>query len=190
MHLGPGLGEVHDAATAVLDYWFGELAPEQWFAKDDAVDRACAERFGAMRDAVLASDALGWRSEPETMLAAILLLDQMSRNIHRGAAEAFAADPLAESLAHEAIDRGWVGTLPPERAKFLLMPLMHAEHADAQALSVAHFAALGEAYTLKFAEDHAEVIARFGRFPGRNAALGRESTAAELAYLSQPGAGW
>ena len=85
-HLGPGLGEVHDAADAVLDYWFKELGPEQWFAKDDAVDRACAERFSAMRDDVLANDALGWRSEPETMLAAIILLDQVSRNVQIGRA--------------------------------------------------------------------------------------------------------
>jgi len=189
-HLGPGWGEVEEAADRVLAYWFDELGPERWFVKDDAVDRDCADRFGAMRDDVLASDALGWRGEAKTMLAAIILLDQISRNIHRGSARAFEADPLAESLSHEAIERGWVATLPPERAKFLLMPLMHAEHADAQRLSLIEFAALGDEYTLDFARDHADVFARFGRFPGRNAALGRESTPAEQAYLSQPGAGW
>lgn len=174
----------------MLAYWFDELRPEQWFVKDAGVDRDCAERFGAMRDDVLASDALGWRGEPKTMLAAIILLDQMSRNIHRGSARAFEADPLAESLSHEAIERGWVAAMPPARAKFLLMPLMHAEHADAQRLSVEQFTALGDDYTLRFARDHAAVFDRFGRFPGRNAALGRESTPAERDYLSQPGAGW
>ncbi|URW76731.1 DUF924 domain-containing protein [Sphingomonas donggukensis] len=189
-HLGSGTGEVHAAARAVLDFWFDEVGSDNHFAKDDALDRIIAERFGGWRDDVLASDALGWRSEPDTLLAAIILLDQFSRNIHRGSAEAFAADPLAESLAREGIERGWDRTLPPERAVFLLMPLMHAEHADAQLLSVAKFEALGIETNAEFARDHAAVIVRFGRFPSRNAALGRASTPAERGYLSQPGAGW
>lgn len=189
-HLGPGTGEVYDAAEAVLRFWFEEVAPEQRFAKDDALDREIARRFGTMRDDVLASDALGWRSEPDTLLAAIILLDQFSRNMYRGTVRAFEADPLAESLAHEGIDRGWDGELTPERAVFLFMPLMHAEHADAQALSVAKFEALGLPENLKFAREHAEVVARFGRFPTRNAALERTSTPEEEAYLSQPDVGW
>lgn len=188
-HLGPGTGEVYDAASEVLDFWFG-LPTEQQFAKDDALDREIERRFAMMRQDVLESDALGWRGEPETMLAAIILLDQFSRNIHRGSAKAFEADPLALSLTRDAIDRQWDGELPPERAAFLLMPLMHAEHADAQALSVAKFEALGLEENARFARDHAEVFARFGRFPGRNAALARETTPAETEYLSQPGAGW
>ncbi len=188
-HLGPGTGEVYDAADDVLDYWFG-LTTEQQFAKDAARDREIAERFGTMRQDVLDSDALGWRAEPETMLAAIILLDQFSRNLYRGQAQAFEADPLALSLTHDAIDKGWDGAMPPERAVFLLMPLMHAEHADAQALSVAKFTALGIEENAGFARDHADVFRRFGRFPGRNAALRRETTPEEQDYLSQPGAGW
>ncbi|UIJ44132.1 DUF924 domain-containing protein [Sphingomonas cannabina] len=188
-HLGPGSGEVHDAAKQVLDFWFGELGPEQWFAKDAAVDHACA-RFGPMRDAVLASGAEGWRDEPETLLAAVILLDQISRNIHRGSPRAYEADPLAESLTREAIARDWVRLFPKERAQFLLLPLEHAENADTQRLSLAQFEALGEEEALAYARDHAAVIERFGRFPSRNAALGRESTPEELEYLSQPGAGW
>ena len=188
-HLGPGTGEVYDAATRVLDFWFG-LSPEQRFAKDEAVDREIAERFGTLRQDVLDSDALGWRGEPETILAAIILLDQFSRNIYRGRPEAFAADELALSLTRDAIEKRWDGELPPERAVFPLMPLMHAEHADAQSSSVAKFEALGEEENARFARDHAEVFARFGRFPGRNAALGRETTPEEAEYLSQPGAGW
>jgi uncharacterized protein (DUF924 family) len=188
-HLGPGTGEVYDAASEVLDFWFG-LTTQQQFAKDEALDRAIADRFAVLRQDVLDSDALGWRGEPETMLAAIILLDQFSRNLYRGDARAFEADPLALSLTHDAIDKRYDGALPADRAVFLLMPLMHAEHADAQALSVAKFAALGIAENAKFARDHAEVFARFGRFPGRNAALGRDSTEEELAYFSQSGAGW
>lgn len=190
VHLGPGLGEVHDAADEVLDFWFREVGAEGWYAKDSAVDRACAERFGALRDDVLANDALGWRGEPETMLAAIILLDQFSRNIHRGSAKAFEADALAESLSREAIAKGWVGEFPPDHAQFLLLPLEHAEHADAQALSVAEFEKLGLAEQLDYAREHRAVFEKFGRFPGRNAALGRESTPEEAAYLSQPDAGW
>jgi uncharacterized protein (DUF924 family) len=188
-HLGAGIGEVHDAAAAVLHFWFDDLTPEQWFAKNDAVDTAC-QRFIGWRDDVLANDALGWRSEPETLLAAIILLDQIGRNAFRGEARAFDGDPLAESLAREGVEHGWDRELPPERAQFLLMPLMHAEHADAQALSLERFEALGNEENLTFARDHAEVFRRFGRFPGRNAALGRESTPDEQEYLSQPGAGW
>jgi uncharacterized protein (DUF924 family) len=189
-HLGPGTGEVYDAADAVNRFWFEEVGAARHFVKDPALDAQCADRFGSMRDAVLASDALGWRGEPETMLAAIILLDQFSRNIHRGTERAFEADPLAESLAHEAIERGWDQTLPPERAAFLLMPLMHAEHADAQALSVERFEALGNPENLRFARDHAEVFARFGRFPSRNAALGRETTLEEQAYLDTRTSEW
>lgn len=190
VHLGPGLGEVHDAADEVLDFWFSELTPEQWFAKDAGVDRQCAERFATMRDDVLASDALGWRGEPETMLAAIILLDQISRNAYRDSPRAFEADPLAERLSREAIAKGWVGEFPPDHAQFLLLPLQHAEHADAQRLSIAQYEALGLAEQIGYAREHRDVFERFGRFPGRNAALGRESTPEEKEYLSQPGAGW
>lgn len=189
-HLGSGTGEVYDAARAVLDFWFKEVPPDKQFAKDEALDQEINRRFGQWRDDVYANDALGWRSEPETLLAAIILLDQFSRNVYRGSARAFEADPLAESLAHEGIERGWDRTLPPEQAAFLLMPLMHAEHADAQALSLAKFGELGLEENLHFAREHAAVFERFGRFPGRNEALGRGSTPEEEDYLSQPGAGW
>ena len=189
-HLGSGIGEVHDAAQEVLSFWFDDVSPDKRFAKDADLDRTIAERFSGWRDDVLANDALGWRGEPETLLAAIILLDQFSRNIHRDTPRAFEADPLAESLAHDGIERGWDGELPPERAAFLLMPLMHAEHADAQALSVAKFEALGLEENAQFARDHAAVIEKFGRFPSRNLALKRIATPEEEDYLSQPGAGW
>jgi uncharacterized protein (DUF924 family) len=188
-HLGPGTGEVHDAAQDVLDFWFA-LSKQQQFAKDDVLDREIADRFGALRQQVLDSEAEGWRDDPQTMLAAIILLDQFSRNIYRGSARAFEADPLALSLTHDGIRHGWDRTLPPKQAVFLLMPLMHAEDAAAQALSVEKFEALGLEENAAFARDHAAVFTRFGRFPGRNEALGRETTPAEADYLSQPGAGW
>ncbi|MCP3734411.1 DUF924 domain-containing protein [Sphingomonas sp. RP10(2022)] len=176
-------------AATVLDFWFG-LTSEQQFAKDDALDRTIAERFGAMRDGVLRARAEGWRDDPDTLLAAIILLDQFSRNLHRGSAEAFAADGLARELTHTAIGQGWESHYPPERRVFLYMPLMHAEDLAEQDLSVAKFEALGIAENIAFARDHRDVIVKYGRFPSRNAALGRESTKAEQAYLAQPDAGW
>jgi len=188
-HLGPGTREVHDAAREVLDFWFA-LSTQEQFGKNPELDSRIAERFAALRQRVLDAGAAGWRDDPDTLLAAIILFDQFSRNLYRGQARAFEADPLALALTHEAIDRGWERSLPAERAVFLLMPLMHAEDADEQALSVAKFEALGREENAKFAREHAEVFDRFGRFPGRNEALGRGSTEEELDFLSQPGAGW
>jgi len=179
-----------DAAKDVLRFWFEEVSADKRFAKDPALDREIGERFGATRDAVLVNDAQGWRDTPERLLAAIILLDQFSRNLHRGTPQAFAADPLARALTHEAIDRGWEDRYTAEQRQFLYLPLMHAEDAALQALSVAKFEALGDAEVLRFAQEHRDVVLRYGRFPSRNAALGRTSTSAEEEYLSQPGAGW
>lgn len=174
----------------MLDYWFDELKPQQQFAKDDEVDAEIARRFGHARDVVLASGAAGWRDDRDSLLAAVILLDQFSRNIHRGTPQAFAADPLALALTLEAIGKGWDSDLAPERATFLYMPLMHAENAEAQRMCLEKFTALGRPENLRFAMDHAVVIEQFGRFPSRNAALGRASTAEELEYLKRPDAGW
>lgn len=187
--LGARNDEVHAAAKSVLDFWFG-LAPDRHFAKDEALDREITKRFGAMRERVLASQAAGWRDQPESLLAAVILLDQFSRNIHRGGAAAFAADDLASSLTLRAIEMGWEQHYSPEQRAFLYMPLMHAEDGPLQRLSVEKFEALGAPDKLKFARDHADVIASYGRFPSRNAALDRPSTRAEENYLSTPGAGW
>lgn len=188
--LGGGLGEVHVMADAVLDFWFREVSVDKRFAKDTTLDRMIANRFGAMRDRVLANRAEGWRDDPAALLAAIVLLDQFSRNMHRDKAAAFTGDALALELAKDAIRKGWDMALDPERRAFLYMPLMHAEDCETQILSLASFEGLGDAENLRYAREHAEVIGRFGRFPSRNAALGRASTAEEIEYLSRPGAGW
>jgi uncharacterized protein (DUF924 family) len=139
---------------------------------------------------VAATKAAGWRDHPDTMLAAIILLDQFSRNIHRGSAEAFAADDLAASMTVEALTRGYDQRLAPERRVFLLMPLMHAEDGPLQALSVEQFEKLGIEENAAFARAHREVFERFGRFPGRNAALGRRTTAEEQVWLDDNDGGW
>lgn len=182
--------EVHDEAKAVLDFWFEELMPEQQFAKDEAVDTQIRERFSKCRDFLLATGAAGWREPCDNLLAAVILLDQFSRNMFRGQPQAYAADDLALSLTLEAIGKGWDAEMAPERAAFLYMPLMHAENAEAQRLCLQKFTALGRPENLRFAMEHAVVIEQFGRFPSRNAALGRQSTAEELDYLKRPDAGW
>ncbi|KQM98218.1 DUF924 family protein [Sphingomonas sp. Leaf25] len=188
--LGTGAGEVHAAAKQVLDFWFDEVGEDRHFAKDDALDRTIAERFGALRDAVLASEAAAWREDEHHLLAAVILLDQFSRNIHRGSAQAFAADPLALELALIGIARGDDREFQPLERSFLYMPLMHSEDRGVARFSVRCFESLGNANNLKFARDHAAVIDAYGRYPSRNAALGRVSTDAEQAYLSRPDAGW
>ncbi|MEG3179782.1 DUF924 family protein [Sphingomonas sp. LT1P40] len=188
--LGLADSEVHDEAREVLTFWFDQLTPEQQFAKDDAVDATIRERFGKCRNVLLAMGAAGWRNNPDNLLAAVILLDQFSRNIHRGSAQAFAADPLALALTMEAIGHGWDRDMSPERAAFLYMPLMHAENPEAQRLCLKKFTALGRAENIRFAMEHAVVIEQFGRFPSRNAALGRDSTLEEQEYLKRPDAGW
>ena len=181
--------QVHEGARRILDFWFA-LSPEQHFAKDAGFDRALAEQFSGVRERVVTTLAAGWRDHPDTLLAAIILIDQVSRNIHRGSAEAFAHDDLAAELTLSGIAKGWEQRYPAERRVFFYMPLMHAEDAPLQDLSVDRFAALGIPDNLAFARAHREVFLRFGRFPSRNAALGRASTPEEDAYLAQPGAGW
>lgn len=188
--LGATATEVHVKAREVLAFWFDMLMPEQWFAESRGLDAEISALFGTLRDEVLASGAADWRGDPECLLAAVILLDQFSRNIHRGTAEAFAADPLAQKLAQLALERRWDLDMAPERRQFLYMPFQHAESRELQTVSLQCFEALGLEEPLSYAADHAEVIARFGRFPTRNAALGRESTPEEKEYLSQPGGGW
>ncbi|UZK67184.1 DUF924 family protein [Sphingomonas sp. M1-B02] len=188
--LGTPGSDVHAEAERVLAFWFDMLMPEQWFSRASGVDQEIRDRFATLREEVLANDAAGWREDRRTLLAAILLLDQFSRNIHRRSSEAFAADALARELTLQAIDKGWDEGLSREQAQFLYMPLMHAEDIECQALSLAKFALLGDEKVQAFAREHFQVIERFGRFPTRNEALGRQSTAAEKDYLSQPGVGW
>lgn len=188
--LGTAAAEVHANAEEVLGFWFEGLMPEQWFAKSDELDREIGARFEALRVAVLARGAEGWRDDPRTLLAAVILLDQFSRNVHRGTPQAFAADPLAQDLARLAVERGWDTGMTPEQRQFLYLPFEHAEDRALQAVSLRCYEALGQEEALDYARQHAEVIARYGRFPSRNAALGRESTPEEAEYLSRPGAGW
>ncbi len=188
--LGAKREEVHDEAARVLRFWFEELSEEQHWVKSVTLDEAIAERFGPLRLSVIDSAAWGWRETADTLLAAIVLIDQFSRNMFRDEGAAFEHDGLARELTLYGLVRGFDRTLPADRCAFLYMPLMHAEDPELQRLSIERFTALGDELNLGFAHDHAAVIDRFGRFPSRNRALGRRSTVIEREYLSQPGAGW
>jgi uncharacterized protein (DUF924 family) len=185
--LGTRESEVHRAAD-VLHFWFEEVSPEKRFVHDPAIDQACDERFADLRGVVLGSAAAGWRDRPGQLLAAIILLDQFSRNLFRDDGRAYEADPLARSLTREALVRGWDAGLDAPSRQFLYMPLMHSEAMADQVCSLRLYTALGEADALAFARKHAAQIAQFGRFPQRNEALGRSSTTAEADFLSRPDA--
>jgi len=168
-----------DAAPAVLDFWFDEVGRDRWFAKSDALDARICSRFGGLRDGLLATKAEAWRDTPEHLLSAIIVLDQFSRNLFRASAKAFAADPIALEMTMLALERGWDGEMVPERRQFLLMPLMHSEQIADQDRALTEFGKVGDANVLAFAQRHHDQIAKFGRFPGRNAALGRRTTPVE-----------
>ncbi|MDD5249091.1 MAG: DUF924 domain-containing protein [Rhodocyclaceae bacterium] len=188
-------------AQAVLDFWFlPAQAPDhnrpraEWFRKDAAFDDAIRRQFGALVEEALAGRLPDWGDDADATLARILVLDQFTRNLFRASARAFAGDAAALALAERLVGSGRDKNLSPPRRWFAFMPFMHSESLLEQERSVALFAALrreaqepafDSAYD--YALHHRDVVARFGRFPHRNAALGRASTAAEEAFLSQPG---
>jgi uncharacterized protein (DUF924 family) len=178
-------GNPADLARAVIQFWCEELTPEQHWTKDPAVDRHIAERFGKLREEVLRNRAEGWRDSPDTLAAAIILLDQFSRNMFRGSPRAFEGDGLALELAKEALAKGWLDQLPVPLPSFILMPLQHSENLEDQERSVAEFRRLGDEQGLKYALMHLDQIKRVGRFPGRNQALGRVSTPEEREVIER-----
>jgi len=172
----------------VLSFWFEELRPEQWFTVDDTVDEDVRARFRALHRRLAAGVPPDWKQTPEGFFAAVIVLDQFPRNMFRGDARAFATDAAALALADRAIGRGFDRALAPVRRKFLYMPFQHSERPEDQARSVDLFASLDDPQALDFAKRHKEIVDRFGRFPHRNAVLGRASTAEELTFLQRPDA--
>jgi uncharacterized protein (DUF924 family) len=173
--------------TDILTFWFEELTPEQWYAASDGVDTMIAERFGTFHVAAARCELFGWRTSPEGRLAEIIVLDQFSRNIHRGTAAAFAQDALALTLAQEAVTAGADVALEPAKRAFLYLPYMHSESAVIHDIALYLFDALGLENNLDFEHKHKVIIDRFGRYPHRNAVLGRVSTPEEVAFLATPG---
>jgi len=177
-----------DQAGEVLAFWFVETLPRQWFAKDAAFDGLVRDRFLGLTRQALAGECDAWGMEPPGGLALVLLLDQFPRQIWRDTATAFAGDPQALALSLQAVERGWLEAEPEQaRRQFWLMPLMHSEDLAVQEAALPLFERFADPRTADFARRHRDVIARFGRFPHRNAALGRVSGAEELAFLQTPG---
>ncbi|NJM29832.1 MAG: DUF924 domain-containing protein [Rhizobiales bacterium] len=170
----------------MVRFWH-EAGEERWFTKNAAFDGALAVRFGAALKEARLGHYDHWGDTPQGALGLVLLLDQVSRNIHRGSPLAFAADAKSLSLARQWIGKGYHQNLPPPRARWLLMPFEHAEDLDAQHRCVALFGTMGLYDMAHWAKLHLDIIAKFGRFPHRNAVLGRKSTPEEIAFLRSGG---
>jgi uncharacterized protein (DUF924 family) len=171
----------------VLRFWFDEIKPAQWWSADPQFDLTVRNRFAQLHQAATRGELSAWRTHAGGRLAEVIVLDQFSRNMYRGTALAFAADPIALVLAQEAIAGGHDQSLAPDQRLFLYMPFMHSESALVHASAVPLFEALGLASNLAFELRHKAIIDRFGRYPHRNAALGRASTDEELRFLQEPG---
>jgi len=170
----------------VLQFWFEELAELDWFVRNDAVDDRIRQRFLSLYGDITADGGVPLTSPPRMLLAAVLVLDQFSRNLYRDDPRAFEADADARRLARSIVAQGFDRALTPPERLFVYLPFEHSENADDQALAVRLIAALRNEHWTHYALAHQTTIARFGRFPFRNAALGRVSTADEVAYMSEP----
>jgi uncharacterized protein (DUF924 family) len=170
----------------VLDFWFG-AGPEKWFSRDDAFDAAIREQFLPAYEAAAAGRLADWEATPEGALALIIVLDQFPRNIFRGSRQAFAADAPALAVANRAVARGFDQKLDVPKRNFFYLPFMHSENLADQERCVELSRQYADENTLNYAELHADIIRRFGRFPHRNALLGRNTTPAEQAFLDGGG---
>jgi uncharacterized protein (DUF924 family) len=185
-------------AAAVLDFWFGApgsavhgKSRREWFAKDPAFDEEIRRRFLALHASAALGECDRWAATPRELLALVIVLDQFSRNLYRDDPRAFAQDERALSAVKILVDKGWDAQLAPLERQFAYLPFEHAEDSGEQDRSVTLFASL-ESFEetrglTEWAEKHRVIVRRFGRFPHRNAALGRESTPEEAAFLLEPG---
>lgn len=170
----------------VIQFWFEETEPAQWWQKDETFDQEIKTRFGATHKAATLGELESWRKTPEGRLAEIIVLDQFSRNIFRDKPLAFAYDATALVLAQEAVRIGADREIDFEKRAFLYMPYMHSESAKVHEVAVELFSQPGGEYNYEFELKHKAIIDRFGRYPHRNKILGRESTPAEIEFLKQP----
>jgi len=177
---------VIDEPSVVLKFW-RDAGQDKWFNKDAAFDDSVRTRFIGTYEAAAAGKLTGWEATSEDALALVIVLDQFPRNMFRGSARAFAADPLARAVAGRALDRGFDRDAPLNERQFFYLPFEHSEAIADQERSCALCAATGDADLLKWAQLHADIIRRFGRFPHRNALLARITTPEEQAFLDDGG---
>ena len=183
---------MRDTKQEILHFWFVETDPSLWFQKNEEFDTRIRERFKVTYD--MAKDGLcnAWADDAEGALALCIVLDQFPRNMFRGTADMFATDEKALLCSKQAIHRGFDQVLTPEKRRFMYLPFEHSENMRDQNRAVELFEAMKDVDPLgyQYALRHKEVIEKFGRFPHRNKALGRENTPEEEEYLKQPGAGF
>ena len=174
------------SAPEVVSFW-RDAGPDCWFTKNAAFDDQIRERFFETYEAAAAGKLSGWEHSAQDALALLILLDQFPRNMFRGDARAFATDPLARAIAAGAIVRGFDSQVPADLRSFFYLPFEHSEDLADQERGIAFYKAVGNADGLKWAEIHADIIRRFGRFPHRNAVLSRATTPEEQKFLDDGG---
>lgn len=171
------------ALKEVLEFWFEEITPKDWYMGGEEMDKKITERFSGVHSDVAAGKYADTRASGYDYLAEVIVLDQFSRQIYRGDAKAFAWDDIALSLAKEAVEKGFDKEFDDDEKQFLYMPYMHSESKEVHEEALKLFEALGNEENLKYEKIHKEIIDRFGRYPHRNKQLGRESTPEEIEYL-------
>lgn len=178
----------------VIDFWFGSEASGErgqnrdvWWVKNPQFDETVRRELGKLHEMATSGELETWADDADGALALIVLLDQVPRNIHRDTPGAFATDDMARAVTRIALDRGFDQALPPVMRLFVYLPLEHSEVLADQEDCVRLIETLGDADVLDYAIRHRDIVARFGRFPHRNAILGRESTPEEAAFLKEPG---
>ncbi|MBO6815283.1 MAG: DUF924 domain-containing protein [Rhizobiaceae bacterium] len=176
-----------DKIDDVLDFWFEQTSAEQRFTKDLAFDETIRSRFGDLIEDALDGKLASWSASKNGLMALVIIFDQFTRNIYRDTAKAFAGDVKALALSLEGQERGYLESFDEYWRIFLLMPMMHSEDLAVQELSLPLFEKYTDAETHDYAVRHRDIIKRFGRFPHRNEALGRETTEEEFRFLQQPG---
>lgn len=172
---------------SVLTFWFEELEPAMWWKKDPALDQLIAQRFGRLHAQAACGELFSWRESHAGRLAEIIVLDQFSRNIYRDRPQAFAWDGMALVLAQEALAAKADRDLSLDQRSFMYMPFMHSESLLIHEQAMQLFSAEGLETSFRVERRHKDILERFGRYPHRNAALGRVSTEAEMAFLKEPG---
>lgn len=172
--------------ASILAFW-REAGRDRWYKRDDAFDASIKLRFLSLWQKAAAGELASWEETDHGALALVIVLDQFPRNMFRGTRQAFSSDVLARDIARRAIERGVDKRIDPSLLEFLYMPFMHSEHLPDQLHCVALFQNTDNAENLKYAQEHADIIRRFGRFPHRNRLLGRDTTEDEQAFLDAGG---
>jgi uncharacterized protein (DUF924 family) len=176
--------------STVIEFWFKELTPDDWFSGTSGTDELIRERFSGVHRAATRGELMNWRESATGRLAEVIVLDQFSRNIYRGTPQAFVHDGMALVLAQEAIRNDADKELSIQERPFLFLPFMHSESKVIHEMAVPLFSQAGLEFGLKYELMHKDIIDRFGRYPHRNQILGRESTPEEIEFLTQPGSGF